>query len=374
MPLPELPPDEKPKRSLVDRMKKIGKIGILATAMTSPSVPAGQSENAGQEVKEWRQERITVGTHTLPSYDDWVKEERWKPYVVTREGIIRDGEEVILNIEKELAEATNHEGYFATMNPATVKEIIAKKQSDIEYIKQGIAEAKKNLENPIAYSYSDYINEYGQVYKDFDAQRDWVKKNIETEEYKRRLAGELNSESAGEELQKMRLERVDKTPYVLEEGWIKEGAGGKYDPEKDTVTLGSGTVEDGTGLHEYTHASTRSNMLMSQKAADLYTKSFNDDGFKTNGEYFESAEYFNNPTERHARKKHLEYDMEKLGVKKYDEPFTPLHYKKLLDLLKEGKLSKDSEEFIRMTKPEYMEQIMNEIADASLPDTDTHQA
>ena len=73
-------------------------------------------------------------------------------------------------------------------------------------------------------------------------------------------------------------------------------------------------------------------------------------------------EYLSKPTELDARKKVLEMEMESLGIKKYEEEFTDGHYKKLIKLNKEGKLSNDAHDFLRVIKPEYIKQIMNSIA------------
>jgi hypothetical protein len=63
-----------------------------------------------------------------------------------------------------------------------------------------------------------------------------------------------------------------------------------------------------------------------------------------------------------ARKQALDAEMEKLGIKKYDEDFTGEHYDKLLEYNKAGNLSAGAREFIKTTKPEFFKQIFNEIA------------
>jgi hypothetical protein len=55
--------------------------------------------------------------------------------------------------------------------------------------------------------------------------------------------------------------------------------------------------------------------------------------------------------------------MEKLGIKKYGEIFTEEHYKKLLKLQKEYKLSLDAIQFINHIKPEDFVKVMNELAE-----------
>lgn len=72
--------------------------------------------------------------------------------------------------------------------------------------------------------------------------------------------------------------------------------------------------------------------------------------------------YFGEKGERYARKQELETEMAKLGIKKYGDKFTKEHYDKLMELYRQGKLSKESCRFIETTKPEYFERIFNEIA------------
>ena len=58
----------------------------------------------------------------------------------------------------------------------------------------------------------------------------------------------------------------------------------------------------------------------------------------------------------------VDYEMERLGIKKYGERFTDEHYQKLVEYDKEGKLFMNTHEFMKTTKPEYFKQIFNEIA------------
>lgn len=99
---------------------------------------------------------------------------------------------------------------------------------------------------------------------------------------------------------------------------------------------------------------------MSDYAYELYLESF--DSTRLNEYETSDVGYYLSPAERDARKRVLEYEMDQLGIKKYDEIFKDEHIDILYELLVRGGLSRGSEEFLRMTKKEYLKQIFNTIA------------
>jgi hypothetical protein len=80
-------------------------------------------------------------------------------------------------------------------------------------------------------------------------------------------------------------------------------------------------------IHELLHASTLGNSGISTKAKDLLTGSFAGDKFLEENE----SEYFKDATERYARLKILEIELERLGIKKIGESLTKDQYDKLLE-------------------------------------------
>ena len=121
-------------------------------------------------------------------------------------------------------------------------------------------------------------------------------------------------------------------------------------------------------IHEYTHKVTKANYYIPLNSIKLFIEAFDSSSVIANyGTIKElsgrkSLEYLSDPTEMYARKKVFEYDLERLGVKKYGEEFTKEHYLKVLELKRKRQLSGGSCEFILSIKPEMMERVMNEIA------------
>jgi len=135
------------------------------------------------------------------------------------------------------------------------------------------------------------------------------------------------------------------------------GVGAYYITDEHKIILPD-VVDDKAAMHELLHASTNADTDITEKGKALLEDSYKKLG--TNGD-----RYFNSPTERLVRKQVLDLEMEKLGIKKYGKRFTEEHYKKLLELDKEGILSNGAHDFIRTTEPEYFERIFNELADTN---------
>lgn len=135
-----------------------------------------------------------------------------------------------------------------------------------------------------------------------------------------------------------------------------DSVGGFYLPFQHKIFLQNQHADDYTVQHEYLHASTNSIMGISEKAEEILRNSYKSIGEKGTDDYLSSI------TERLARKQALDAEMEKLGIKKYDEDFTGEHYDKLLEYNKAGNLSAGAREFIKTTKPEFFKKIFNEIA------------
>ncbi len=220
---------------------------------------------------------------------------------------------------------------------------------------------KKYLKNRDSIKSKEIID----VYRDFDRQKKWLRDKINSQEYLSRLTKEFE----GDELkalaeQKKRLAELEKD-YILEsKEAIDEAVPGSAAyyrlGEKTHLPSNSSGVET-MGAHEYQHQSTRGGEMISTVANDLYREGF--DPSKTTKEIVVNGktgeEYFGDPTELDARKKELEFKMEELGIKKYGEEFTEKHLRKLLKLQKKGMIQND---FLKMTKPEYLIKIMNTIA------------
>lgn len=304
------------------------------------------------------------------------------------EDIIRQ-EKLIANIKLELEKINN-----GTWKPSLEK-LQQETQKDFdnlmtEYDDKGLPLRKKNIEEIIkeATDYFDEIREYTQnrvardqeMYNHHDSQLNWLNSNIKSPEYIKRIQ---NFEGLALTDVQKRLLLLNKNDY--------EGTSTSTSETKVITNTETGEVLDAkfklryskdkddehnyrmSAIHEGEHLLTANGKYMSQYAIDLYKKALNKDAHVTvygeNDEKYifsvNGTDPLSEPNELDARKKTTEYFMEQSGIKKYEEKFTKEHYKKLLELLKEDKVPNDVRQFLEMIKPEYIEQIMNTIADNS---------
>ena len=237
---------------------------------------------------------------------------------------------------------------------------------DIVFFSQKIEQLKTLYQKTMSLTPNEYYASLQEDLKrklvEYEEYRDWLKQDIQSDDYFLKLKNEFGSE------RKARLE-IEKRLKSLEIGvdlvlgeQAREDAIGLYLTKalRKSVQLPTERVGIDVPAHEYEHQATRANKGISHYAKKLYHKSLTPEGLKD--------KYRSDPTELDARKKALEYEMEKLGIKKIGEPFTREHYKKLLDLKMEFKLSIGTQEFIEIIKPEYFEKIMNTIAEAGEPE------
>ncbi|HPN54548.1 MAG TPA: hypothetical protein PLB52_01300 [Candidatus Moranbacteria bacterium] len=111
--------------------------------------------------------------------------------------------------------------------------------------------------------------------------------------------------------------------------------------------------------HEITHAVTGEYGEMSNSSIEILKRSYMRSGNKAD-------KYFGNPLELLERKKAMDREMEKLGIKKYSEEFIPeKHYHEVMDAYRQGLFSKDAKEFISIIEqdPNVYKKIFDEIAD-----------
>jgi len=362
---PKIPEEnkEKPKDSIGDKIKKWAKIGAVV----------GLGYMGGDKLEE----------KTRVSYlEDNLKENREHKIdsiieVQKKEGHFQDYEEILhdtyTNIErteKEIVELKNRSGFYKNVDDEYASKKLRKLKEDIEYLKKDV------MAQALSMSPDSAKKEIERAYSKYDEQHRWLNEVVHNDEYKNRLKNEIGpedikkfGENASEDVLFTRKHLLNSKDYnVLHGEDVSFDAMAHFMPGEELVELPSNPPQgsESVGIHEFAHDITYGGEGMTKKAKDLYTNSFNIDGAKEYlGKYAtgENIIYYMGPTELDARKKVLEYDLDKLGIKKYEEEFTEDHYKKALELMKDGKLSRNSEEFIKMTKPEFFLQIMNEIAE-----------
>ncbi len=273
--------------------------------------------------------------------------------------------QIILNeveLKKEINDIQSKAGNYGKLSDNEREKLLALKINNLEYL-QGLRDAY----SPEG-KYEELKSEIQNAYAVGDEQREWLHNVVKSNEYKKRLSGELDDTQTFDMNYKIRKNKItDKDYDVIPRDTLTNNPDGSvlgsYDSESDNVEITKKAIDRNrsTPVHEFAHDMTFANMLLSKKALTLYTESF-DQSRMSQGE-LEMIEYLKDPTERDARKKELEFELEKLGVKKYGEEFTDDHYRKMIELQKEQQFSNGADQFIRMTKPEYFKKIMNEIAE-----------
>ncbi|MCX6795141.1 MAG: hypothetical protein NT165_00165 [Candidatus Falkowbacteria bacterium] len=212
----------------------------------------------------------------------------------------------------------------------------------------------------------------------YDQKINKIVEHIQSPEYLKKLMVEFNiSEDEAKKHQEIRLANVLKGTYYLDE---KQNPGFHLGTKYFEVSLDKDTAGYEAEHEVLGHKAVQGNFGIPKETDSLLRESYKDFDpssvnfkFKENYSPGELSSYFLSSAERYARKKALDIEMDDLGIKKYGENFTSEHSKKLLDFYKAGKLSKESNQFIETTKPEYLEKIFNEIADASEPKNSIEQ-
>jgi len=214
---------------------------------------------------------------------------------------------------------------------------------------------------------------YADAYANIDKQLDWLADVMESEEYQFKA---MVNEELSVDAYKKRLELVKKSKgnFIvldnLEERLFKNNeqleelhkighAMGFRDKSNGMNYVDIRSKDTTTVLHEAQHTITDGNMNLSEFAKKLYDESFI---APSDTATLEEIVYLKKSTERDARKKELEYDMDRLNIKKYGDPFTKECFDKLMKYKKDGLLNSGSVEFLETTKPEYLENIFNWIA------------
>ena len=140
---------------------------------------------------------------------------------------------------------------------------------------------------------------------------------------------------------------------------------GFYNEDEHKVIVPDNGNENGSArsnkeimTHEVGHAVTKKDFGIPDR-----TKKILEDSYIGSGNDSIADIYLKIGTERLVRKQAVDFEMERLGIKGYEDEFTKDHYDKLMEYYEKGDLSMDAMEFIRTTKPEYFEIIFNEIAE-----------
>lgn len=107
-----------------------------------------------------------------------------------------------------------------------------------------------------------------------------------------------------------------------------------------------------TLYHEFLHASTKGDIGVTDSAEKILERTYDKKGFLGMFKNKDDA-YKSKPTERLVRLEHFMAELDSLGVQKYGEVFSKDKYERIMELYKKGSLSRNANEFIEKTKPDF---------------------
>jgi hypothetical protein len=133
---------------------------------------------------------------------------------------------------------------------------------------------------------------------------------------------------------------------------------GVYIPDKHAIY----SQKDYPALaHELIHSETRGEKDISENAQKILKDSYLKQGF-LNIFSNKDDKYLSDVPERLEGKKDLDFILNELNIKKYEEPFTEKHYNEMMKAHKDGKIGGDAGIFIERTKKEFLKDILDKIA------------
>lgn len=222
---------------------------------------------------------------------------------------------------------------------------------------------QKTVKTPSPSSHQKVSSELPGVAVDDVPQKQWLLDQMQSDAYQERAEREGLS---GDDIAK-RVNRLESTEvrHVKKDEIYPDGTEAIsfvdiHEDKEHHILAGNKAFDPSATLivHEAQHIATLENEGLSDHARKLYSQSY-----KKSGHTEEYEKYLQDNSERDARKKQLEYELEQLGIKTYSEPFTQKTFDTMMRLYRKGKFTYGPRQLIEGTKPEYFLQIMNEIAE-----------
>lgn len=203
--------------------------------------------------------------------------------------------------------------------------------------------------------------------EEYDKQKQWMISTIFSFKYLERMVIEYDNDIQGAISEMIsRSQRLNKSYIFKPKDEIEnhtKGGNAYYDFQNTFLP----SVYEGPtiGIHEFEHQITYGDFYLSDYAKNLYKSAF-DSSSVSNFMILKnrtSINYYSDPTELDAEKKQLEFELDRLGIKKYEEEFTMVHYKKILYGITRGLfISGGAVSFIKHIKHSCIIKIMNTIA------------
>ncbi len=155
---------------------------------------------------------------------------------------------------------------------------------------------------------------------------------------------------------------------------------GYYATSKHSISIRPNVDFENILYHELMHASTRFEQGVTDKTKKTLNKSFKEEPrqtiFSSNLSGDVGIDYLKNVSERLVRKQQLDKQLQKLGIKNYEDEFTKVHYDQMMEAHEQEKFSEDADQFINTTDPDFetYKEIFDTIADTETQKNDNEMA
>lgn len=189
--------------------------------------------------------------------------------------------------------------------------------------------------------------------------------------YLERLTLELEGDrEKAKQLQQKRIEKLkESSAYISNFPFHTSDNSSGFSDMFGDIVLGN-EVDYYTSIHEIAHHVTENGKNTPEATSEKLKKYSSFQNKMTEEEkihernFYEKNKksYYFDANEILARKVCFDMELEKFGIKKYEEKFTKEHYKKVKELQKEGVLEKNSDQFFRMFERDSLIMIMNTTA------------
>jgi hypothetical protein len=360
------------------------------------NISENKTENKKESQNEWNRNDLESNEEINKKVTRAFAIEELKQEFVFWQEVLDDINKENLEYRQELEyrKINNKPFSFKDISTEHIIEEIKRNEDNKSFIMDGLKSTAKELkvsEEILTQLEKTKLEEIKRIIYLYDIGRQWVLNNIEDPKYQERLEKEFSDEDKtnGDLASFIKNNYENRTKEAFDKNFILSkdvaesykstegeeaylGVEAFYNPrdKKTYFPLENDSIQAVMlALHEYAHKVTEANRNLSPKAIKLFSEAFDtlsvaaNFKIKNNQDSLEIFNYFSDPTEMYVRKKVFEYDLERLGVKKYGELFTKEHLLKAAVLRRNGKLSNDSQEFLIIIRPEMLIKVMNEIAD-----------
>lgn len=229
------------------------------------------------------------------------------------------------------------------------------KNKVIEEIKNDIIVYDKIAENPNFY--------YENIVKKIEEIKLEIVDHFSSDLFLQKLSENIGSVKAKEKQENIlknlnTVGVVIASPDSIKKQTGNDGAGACYSVLLHRIMIPFSDINWEFIEHELLHAAYKSDKELSDDDKKILNKNFTKDKEISN----DKNNYLHESSERIVRKKNLDLEMERLGLKKYEEKFVHEHYIKLKELQEKGRVGIGINDLLNTTNEKELTNIMNTIA------------